>query len=354
MHQDRKMTRSSSVADVDIKPPSPTSSAETRRSKHQKLGPHPKKKMLRSHSESAIDVNLLRGVMKHSSTAPADGDKPKGIVCSNEDFQQIITESKRHRFGRKRNNTMVIQLESTPEVPQEGEIVLDNRLAEKKEWSAKQQANVLPEIRESRERAAKLPLRQCAGSDPNSPAHLSESRRDNVKFSPLMLHKNNVNNASIRSIHLSPKALANRLTKCDVNRDELEPMLPKDKNGNHIITKEKLIDELADEEHNESDSENIPTNVDNENAENISSESMFDAQLLGEAIERHLAMQRQTSPGRKSPRCGEGRKRSGSLKAILGQNNAQISSRLGSFISRFPFRRDGSVSPTDSDSGVTV
>ncbi|XP_041485915.1 uncharacterized protein LOC121432127 [Lytechinus variegatus] len=368
MHQDRKMTRSSSVADVDIKPPSPKSSNESRRSKHQKMGPHPKKKMLRSHSESAIDTNIIRSVMKQSgSSSPVDDNKPAGIICSNEDFKQILTDSKRHRFGRKRNNTMVIQLESTPEAPVETEIHLDNRLSEKEESSNEKEnvsISVVQERRGSRDRVIKFPTRQCA-SDPNSPAHLSESKREFLRLSPLMLHKNNVNNTSMNSnriVHLSPKALTSRLTKCNANAEELEPMLPKDNNGNHLVEKSQLVDEFVieeeenvDEDKGSSDDEhhieNIPTNNDNE-SDIIKSESTFDAQLLGEAIERHLAMHR--SPSRKSPRFGEGRKRSGSLKNMLVQNNSQISARLGSLISRFPFRREGSVSPTNSESGVTV
>lgn len=369
MHQERKMTRSSSVADVDIKPPSPKSSNESRRNKHQKMGPHPKKKMLRSHSESAIDMKILQSLMKHSSTAPIDENKPAGIICSNEDFKKIITDSKRHRFGRKRNNTMVTQLETTPEAPAETEIHLDNRLSEKEESSTvKDNVSVAQERRGSRDRVIKLPMRQCA-SDPNSPAHLSEARRDIMRLSPLMLHKNNVNNSSMninRTVHLSPKALTSRLTKCNANAEELEPMLPKDNNGNHLIEKMQLVDDVVIEEEEEEENvdeekessegeqqiENTQTNNANDNESTKKPESAFDAQLLGEAIERHLAMQK--SPGRKSPRYGEGRKRSGSLKNMLVQNNSQISARLGSLISRFPFRREGSVSPTNSENGVTV
>ena len=351
MHQDRKMVRSSSVAEVDIKPQLIRPSNEVRRSKNQKQGPHPKKKMLRSHSESAIDVNVLRNAMRHSTSTPSDGDKPAGVICSNEDFKKILTESKRHQFGRKRHNTMVIQLEPTPEVPLEGDIQLDNRFSEKEESSSPKF-----ELEErSNDTVTKLPMRQCAGSDPNSPAHMSSGKLDNLRLSPLMVHKNNVNNASnIRAtVHLSPKALSSRLAKCNAHDDELEPMLPKDKNGNNLIEENQFVDELVIEEKDSSDTENISTDNDSENA--VPAESPFDAQLLGEAIERHLAKQKEsTSPGRKSPRYNESRKRSGSLRSLLGQNNSQISARLGNLISRFPFKRDGSVSPTNSESGVTV
>ncbi|XP_022092875.1 mucin-5AC-like isoform X2 [Acanthaster planci] len=357
MHQENKILLGPSDATM-----STTSSIEQVATPKPKTGPHPKKKMLRSHSESAIDVTMLRTAKNNLQDSTSNVTPKSGIVCSNEDLMKILSDARKQKVTRRRNNTIVCRLDATPELPQEhastgeAETCLNEAIAE----------------------VAPLPKRSLAlpvNSSPRSWATRHHSMRitnnhtaEDLNTRAMDLHDWSPKHALINSNQTSnananfPAKIFSRSEKRNSNGfcrnrsypttnaqcpTELEPMLgevesDQDDNGNIVDT--ERVNESAPVIKKHSPVKSTPSPVITPEVENKPSTSTstapktitctgFDPELLGQAIERHLAIAKVSPTHENKPE----RSRSGSIKSMWTQN------RISNLVTRFPFRRENST-----------
>ncbi|XP_071808417.1 uncharacterized protein [Asterias amurensis] len=348
---DTTMSSSSSVEQVVLPKP--------------KTGPHPKKKMLRSHSESAIDVSMLRRPQNMLQDDPRRGTPKSGIVCSNEDLMKILSDAKKHKFSRKRNNTIISRLDATPELPQEtsvngeAETCLDENLGELP--SPKSSTVEAPPITNSaigprswatRHHSMRITNNHSSAADLNtramdlqgwSPKHISATQNNNTttaNFPAKIFSRGEKRNSNGYCRVRSYPTTAQCPTELEPMLGEVEVESDQDDNGNTVeveVVEKPVITTTP--------TEPTPKPVTKCEAEDQPSTSQapaapqtivctgFDPELLGQAIERHLSIAKVSPTHESKP----DRSRSGSIKNMWTQN------RISNLVTRFPFRRENST-----------
>ncbi|XP_071829319.1 uncharacterized protein [Apostichopus japonicus] len=299
----------------------------TTKSKALKQLQHPRKKFVRTQSESAIDVSNIRS---RKISQPCGTDL-KGIVCSNDDLKKILMDAKRVGFSRQRNNTITSpsKFEILPELK---ETSFDRRLSGRRR-SPPPDLNVT---------WARSPRKVHSVDLIDSPVKSSPKlRRPSPKGSPVAKPKD----VEISCPH-STTSSSTFLVSCESCRDERTKMLHhEDENCNVSCS----ISEQSIQEEKEEESE---VTVSDPLAGLAASIGGFDPQLLGEAIERRLALADKPQPQRKSPvKTIDGKHSPQSFRALWGQNNTQLSNRIGNLVSKFPFKKDVTQAGT---SGISV
>lgn len=283
---------------------------------------HPRKKFIRTQSESAIDVSNIR----NRKTSQPCGPDLKGIVCTNDDLKKILMDAKRIGFSRQRNNTITsAKFDVLPELR---ESTYDSRLSGRRR-SPPPDLNVT---------WAKSPRKVSNVDFLNSPVKsIPKPRKASPKASPVATQKDIETCPHVTSAHSS------RVINCENCRDERTKMLHEDENCN---VSSGLNDLPPPDEKEEIVEDPDPF------AALAASIGGLDPQLLGEAIERRLALSEKQPTSKKSPsKASEGNKSPQSFRALWGQNNAQLSNRLGNLVSKFPFKKE--VSQAGS-SGISV
>ncbi|XP_038060554.1 mucin-5AC-like [Patiria miniata] len=359
MHQENKILRSSpSEAAM-----STTSSVEQIAAPKPKMGPHPKKKMLRSHSESAIDVTMLRTAKNNLQDSAGNITPKTGIVCSNEDLMKILSDARKQKVTRRRNNTIVCRLDATPELPQEhtateeAETCLNEDIAEiaplpKRSLGAP--TNTSPRSWSSRHHSMRITNNHTTG-DLNtcamdlhdwSPKHAlitpNQNSNTNANFPTKIFSRGEkrTSNGFCRN-----RSYPTTTAQCPT---ELEPMLgevesDQDDNGNIVEVEEEEVPAVVPVIQTPSPVKS-PSPVTTPEAENQPSTSTspapqtivctgFDPELLGQAIERHLTIAKVSPTHESKPE----RSRSNSIKSMWTQN------RISNLVTRFPFRRENST-----------
>lgn len=350
MHQDLKMSRLSTDSSTD----SPRKlSGEAILSKGTKSGPHPRKKMLRSQSESAIDVSPLKPIKGGKASSGASDQK--GIVVSNDDLLKILSEAKRFvppQKAQRRHKTSVSSLGTTPESPQE----LENDTKELESVNAdRKPSKGSPEkegvrLKGKRANAARISRHSSLRVDLPNRQPIVQSRPravDVLQLSPVRgpqeqkaitppgVNKNCLVPPQTSSIRERPAYGSTLPPRCP-SPSELEPMLKSDDNGNQLIEEDEEEADMMEEKQiqpEQSTSELIETI---EQDANVAPDA-FDPSLLGEAIERHLSLQK-TSPSRSGKKTRSG---AALWKGLWNHD------KLGNVLNKFPFKKD-------STDGVTV
>ena len=358
MHQDLKMARLGSERSTDSPRKYPVEPAIG--IKGAKTGPHPRKKMLRSQSESAIDVSMIRPLKKGG----AGGTDAKPIVVSNDDLLKILAEANKFAPSKRRAHKVVPKLEATQEI-QETEATSEGgndnkskRLSpksgspEKEGSKLKGKGGIAPRISRHSSLHVNLPNRaSLSTSSLRSRAadvlQLSPVHRGTREFirpvTPPGVNKNCLVPPSTSPVVIRDRPLyGSTLPRCPSPSSELEPIIKSDANGNTLLEEdeeeaeqmeEKQIQKPSPKPQSQSsdivESENIITEEEEEEKV-IPGMEAFDPSLLGEAIERHLSLTK-TSPSRKKTRSG-----AALWKGLLNQD------KLGSIFTKFPFKKDSS------------
>ncbi len=354
MHQDLKMNRLSTDSSTDSPRKLSGESLSSSKLGMGKTGPHPKKKMLRSQSESAIDVNVIRPMrgVKGSGAGAVD---QKGIVVSNDDLLKILSDARKFAPPSKRRSHKS-SLGTFAESPQETDNDNKNADAPVVERERKISKSGSPEKEGAKLKSKKGAARISRHSSlhvqlPNRQPIVSRSRAvDVLQLSPVKgpqeqrpitppgLNKNCLVPPQSSVIRERPAYGSTLPPRCP-SPSELEPMLKNDDNGNQLLEEDEEEAELMEEKQiqpEESTSEIIETIQ--EDATDSPINDAFDPSLLGEAIERHLSIQKSTSPSRSGKKTRSG---AALWKGLWNHD------KLGNILTKFPFKKDAA-------DGVTV
>ncbi|XP_072038354.1 uncharacterized protein [Amphiura filiformis] len=340
MHQDLKMAHLSTDSSTDS--PRKLSGESLGSGKAGKTGPHHKKKMLRSQSESAIDVSVVRPIrgMKGSASSTAE---QKGIIVSNDDLLKILSDAKKFVPPSKRRSHK-LTLGTTPELPQETEN--DNKNVESVDVERKVSKSSSPEKEGAKLKGKRVSPRIARHSSlhvqlPNRQPIVSRSRAvDVLQLSPVkgtieqrpitppVLNKNCLVPPPTSSVIRERPAYGSTLPPRCPSPSELEPMLKSDDNGNQLLEEDEEEADILEEKQiqPEPSTSEVIEKIE-EDAKESSGE--FDPSLLGEAIERHLSLQK-TSPSRSGKKTRSG---AALWKGLWNHD------KLGNILTKFPFKR---------------
>lgn len=328
----RQAAAAAAAAAAEKKPENEAESSPSRvttKTKALKHLQHPRKKFIRTQSESAIDVSNIRN---RKISQPCGSDL-KGIVCTNDDLKKILMDAKRIGFSRQRNNTITApsKFEVLPEVK---ETSFDRRLSGRRRSPP-------PDLNVTWSRS---PRKINSVDYIDSPVKSSpKPRRVSPKASPISKPKD----LEVLCPHVTTSSSTSHVVTCESCLDERTKMLHEDENCNNVSC--SITDLSIQEEEGETE-----VVCSDPLAGIAASIGGFDPQLLGEAIERRLALaEKQPSSQRKSPtKSLDGSKNSPqSFRALWGQNNTQLSNRIGNLVSKFPFKKDVTQAGT---SGISV